>query len=310
MGATLKKHDRVLEIYTRLIAGEIVRKEDLAKEYGVNPRSIQRDIDSIRDFYSNRAVQGEGVSEIRYDHSVKGFRLVNSKTVTLTNAELFAVAKIILESRSLSKEEVSKIIPDLINACIPESDRKKMEDLVRNELFHYIEPHHGKSQIDAIWDLGTAVYQKKIVQLEYQKANGEVTRAYIKPVGIMESEYYFYLIAYAGDSEIKHSGYPTIYRIDRIQSCKVTDEHFHIPYKDRFEEGEFRKRIQFMYGGPLNKIRFVYRGPDIGVVLDRFPASEYALTEDGAYLVKAEVFGNIGSDMWLRSQGKYVEVLN
>ena len=38
-------------------------------------------------------------------------------------------------------------------------------------------------------------------------------------------------------------------------------EHFSVPYKDRFQEGEMRKRIQFMYGGELQRIRFEYTGP-------------------------------------------------
>ncbi len=32
--------------------------------------------------------------------------------------------------------------------------------------------------------------------------------------------------------------FPTIYRIDRIRKLEVTQEHFKIPYADRFEEGE------------------------------------------------------------------------
>lgn len=309
MGESVRKHDRVLEIYSRLVAGEIVRKEDLATEYGVNPRSIQRDIDSIREFYSNRATKGGGVAEIRYDHIAKGFRLVNEKTVTLTNAELFAVAKIILESRSLSKEEVQKIIPDLVEACLPTSEKKKMADLVRNELFHYIEPRHGKNMVNIVWELGSAIYHQNIIQMDYKKANNELSSVSIKPVGLMESEYYFYLIAYIGDNDKKHPGYPTIYRVDRIQEYKITNEQFKIPYKDRFEEGEFRKRIPFMYGGPLHKIQFIYKGPDLNAVLDRFPAADCKTQEDGSHLIKTEVYGSIGSDMWLRSQGEYIEFL-
>ena len=84
-----RKHDRILEIYSRLLAGEVINKQSLSEEYNVNPRSIQRDIDSIRDFYSNRATTGAGVAEIKYDRLAKGFRIVSNKTITLTNAELY-----------------------------------------------------------------------------------------------------------------------------------------------------------------------------------------------------------------------------
>lgn len=298
---------RVLEIYSRLIAGKVLRKQELAEEFGVTPRSIQRDIDTVRDFYSNKTVFSGETAEIKYDRSAKGFRLSSTKTVMLTNAELFSVAKILLESRSLNKQEMEKIVHDMIDACLPIAERKKMADLVRNEMFHYVEPRHGKDLVDKIWRLGTAVYACQVVELHYQKANGEITAAIVKPVGIMESEFYFYLIAYIGDHDKKHPGYPTIYRIDRIAEYRITDEIFHVPYRDRFEEGVFRKRIAFMYGGQLTKVKFIYKGPDINAVLDKLPASTYEKLEDGSYRVQTEIYGSKGIEMWLGSQNEWID---
>lgn len=105
-----------------------------------------------------------------------------------------------------------------------------------------------------------------------------------------------------------NDSFPTIYRIDRIRSMRITDEKFHIPYSSRFEEGEFRKRIQFMYGGKLQKVQFRYTGPDVDAILDRLPTAKILDEEDGAYIISAEVFGT-GINMWLRSQGPYVELI-
>lgn len=298
----IRKHERVLELYSRLMAGETVKKKDLAEEYGVDPRSIQRDIDSIRDFCSDRAAKGGGLTEIQYDHKEKGFRIVSKKTVTLTDAELFSVAKILLESRSLNKKEMEEIITALLDSCLSTSEKRKMSDLIRNEMFHYVEPRHGKALVNTIWELGTAVHGHRKLQIEYEKVNGEVTEAVLKPVGIVGSEYYFYLIAYIGDNDKKYSGYPTIYRIDRIRKFSVLPETFRVPYADRFEEGEFRKRIPFMYGGPLKKVRFIYKGTDINAVLDRLPSAECVKLADGRYQVCAEVYGTIGLDLWINGQ--------
>lgn len=300
------KHDRILEIYNRFLSGEVIRKQSLADEYGVSERSIQRDIDSIRDFYSNHIGQDGKTAEIQYDHAAKGFRIIYNRTTSLTNAELFTVIKILMESRSLCKEELKNIILKLSGTCLSEPDKKKMQELIQNELFHYVEPQHGKHLVDTLWELGTAVYSHKIIHLEYKKTNNKITMADVKPVGIMNSEYYMYLIAYIGDNDKKHPGYPTIYRIDRIQSYKVTDETFFVPYRNRFEEGEFRKRIPFMYSGPLTKVTFIYYGPDIQAVLDRLPSSTYSQMEDGSYRVQAEVYGTRGIEMWLGSQGQQI----
>ena len=81
-----------------------------------------------------------------------------------------------------------------------------------------------------------------------------------------------------------------------------------MPYESRFEEGEFRKRVQFMYGGRLQKLKFYYKGPNPEPVLDRLPTAEIIDHNEKGYLLTAEVFGS-GIDIWLRSQGELVEVV-
>ena len=124
----------------------------------------------------------------------------------------------------------------------------------------------------------------------------------------MFSEYYFYLTAFLKDKtdfENPDDVFPTIYRLDRIRKREVLDEHFPLPERSRFQEGEFRKRVQFMYGGRLQRIRFRYTGPSIEAVLDRLPTAKILSEDDEGWGVEAEVFGK-GIKMWLRSQGEHV----
>lgn len=86
----------------------------------------------------------------------------------------------------------------------------------------------------------------------------------------------------------------------------VEKETFHIPYNRRFQEGEFRKRVQFMYGGRLQRVTFTYTGYDIDAILDRLPTAKILSEDNGTYQLEAEVYGK-GIEMWLRSQGKYVK---
>lgn len=165
-----------------------------------------------------------------------------------------------------------------------------------------------------MWDIGSAVNEHRLMRIRYQKLKepDKVMRM-IQPVGIMFSEYYFYLCAYMSASEetpdVPKRPFPTIYRLDRIAEYEILDEHFHVPYADRFEEGEFRKRIQFMFGGELRTIKFLYKGLSIEAVLDRFPTAEVLQHDDQGWLVKAEVYGD-GVDIWLRGQGDLIEVVD
>lgn len=234
----------------------------------------------------------------------------------LSNSEILAVCKILLDSRAFTKKEMESILHELVSCCIPESEQRLVRELIINEEFHYIEPRHKTIFIDKMWEIGQAIKKERYIQVEYQRSKDKkLVERKLQPVAVMFSEYYFYLTAFIDDKEIRehfdviNDSFPTIYRIDRIKSLKVLDERFHIPYRDRFQEGEFRKRIQFMYGGKLQKVAFEYSGSDIDAVLDRLPTAEILSEEDGVYKVSAEVFGT-GINMWLRSQGDSIKKID
>lgn len=309
------KTARVLSIYTKLMNGYTINKTEEAQKCGVNERSIQRDIDDIRNFLENNTVDTGYINSVIYDRSEKGYRLEQVYKIKLSNSEVLAVCKILLESRALTKIEMKSILDKLISCCVPESNKKLVTDLIKNEEFHYVEPRHKTVFIDTMWDIGQAIRACKYIEIQYKRSIDKqlVTRK-VKPVAIMFSEYYFYLTAFIDDEEVRkdfdviNDSFPTIYRIDRIKSLKVLDEGFHIPYSSRFEEGEFRKRVQFMFGGKLQKVRFKYSGYDVDAVLDRLPTAEILEKNDGVYTISAEVFGK-GIEMWFRSQGTNVKIL-
>lgn len=306
-----KKIERVINLYNRLSEGEVLIKADEAARFGVNERTIQRDLEDIRAYYSENT---ESNRELIYDRSKKGYVLVQNQQENLTNSEILTVCKILLESRSLVKEEMYPIIDKLLQCCVPYDNYKKVFDLINNEKFHYLEPHHGKKFVDVMWDIGTAVNEHRLMRIRYQKLKepDKVMRM-IQPVGLMFSEYYFYLCAYISLSEetpdVPKRPFPTIYRMDRIAEYEILDEHFRVPYAERFEEGEFRKRIQFMFGGELRKIKFLYKGLSIEAILDRFPTAEVISHDEKGWLIKAEVYGD-GVDIWLRGQGDLIEVID
>lgn len=306
---------RILQIYAKLADGYVVNKSEEAQRYGVNERSIQRDIDDIRNFLDADLERTGDVNSIVYDRQSKGYRLETVYKLKLKNSEVLALCKILLDSRAFTKREMVEMLDKLIACCVPRSNQKLVRDLISNEEFHYVELRHKSEFIDKMWEIGQAVRETRYIEIDYYRMmDKEIVHRKVKPVAIMFSEYYFYLTAFIDDEEVKkdfdvlNDSFPTIYRIDRIKSFRVLDERFHIPYSSRFEEGEFRKRIQFMYGGKLRKVKFKYNGLDIDAVLDRLPTAKVLKEDNGVYTVSAEVFGK-GIDMWLKSQGNNVEIL-
>ena len=301
------KSDRILHIYFKLAQGEAFTKRELAQHFRVTERSIQRDLGALRCFLAEQDIG----QEIVYDKVSRGYRIQDAAPQTLSNSEILAVCKILLESRSMRKDEMLPILDKLISRCVPEQNKKAVQELIANEKYHYIEPHHNKQILSGLWEIGQAIQKHQVLEIQYERMKEpKLVMRRVQPVGIMFSEYYFYLTAFLEDKtnfDNPNDLFPTIYRIDRIHSFKVLDEHFRVPYKDRFEEGEFRKRVQFMYGGRLEHIKFRYTGPSIEAVLDRLPTATAVKATDSSWIVDAEVFGK-GIEMWLRSQGDYVVI--
>ena len=124
-----KKVERVISLYNRVVDGEVLVKADEAARYGVNERSIQRDIDDIRAYFAN---DPESNRELVYDRTRKGYVLVQNSKKALTNSEILTVCKILLESRSLTKKEMYPIIDKLLQCImknLPET-AKRMKLLI------------------------------------------------------------------------------------------------------------------------------------------------------------------------------------
>ncbi len=300
------RHDRVLAVYDSLIEGNTLNVKAAAEHFGVSTKTIKRDIDDIRGFLAEKEVSGKGgQAELIYDRSGNSYRLVGSEK--LTGKEVFAVCKVLLESRPFCKEEFLPIIDKLTDGSSYDNDLSHVRDMVANEKYHYSEPSHGKKIIDAVWELSYAVHKHKQLRIKYERLTEPKSRERIvNPVGILFSDYYFYLAAFIPEKNTKN---PTIYRIDRLEEYEILKSGFAVPYASRFEEGEFRKRIQFMYGGELLRLEFNYFGESPEAILDRFPTAEIIEQTDGITKFRAEVFGR-GIKPWLLSQADKIELLS
>ncbi|AST07602.1 WYL domain-containing protein [Anoxybacillus flavithermus] len=295
---------RILYIYDRLRKGEVILKKQEADRFSVDEKTIQRDIDDLRTYITDTFYD---LVTIEYDRQKKGYvwREKETKQRCLTNEDILILSKILLESRALKREEMDELLDKFISLADTKS-RSFIENMIKNERFHYVSLYHRKPLIRSIWDLSEAVYTKKMVVVKYKKeGSDETVIRKLKPVGIVFSEYYFYLIAFLTDYEFN---FPTIYRIDRIVRYEVTDERFKLDYATRFEEGEFRKRIQFMHAGELMKIVFRYWGPSLQAILDRLPTAKVIGKDGQASIIEAEVYGR-GIKMWLLSQAQFLEVM-
>ena len=154
-----------------------------------------------------------------------------------------------------------------------------------------------------------------LLEIIYQKQvhNNDIVKRIVQPVAVLFSEYYFYLNAFIVEKDdtgkyVHKYSYPAVFRIDRIKNYKQLGEKFKVSYANRFEEGEFRKRVQFMYTGQLISMKLKFYGDNPEPILDRMPTARVVEQYEHEYTIEAEVYGK-GCLMWLLSQGSQVEIL-
>lgn len=304
------KAEALLYIYNKLIEGKIVRKQEVLDKFGINERTFYRYIQDIKKFIGRP--DGELIGEeVLSDRSKGGYILKGKHERNFNEKEVLAIAKVLLESRGFVRTELKDMIDKLLESCISE-DKDNIKRIIGNEMINYVPPQHNKELLDKLWQISNAIKEQKILSIGYFKVGTdgklqeEVSKRSIYPLGLLFSEYYFYLIAFI---EGKNYEYPAIYRVDRIKDLIATDKRYKVDYSKRFQDGEFRKLIQFMQTGELERVKFRFTGRSIEAVLDRLPNAKVIKEKQGEYIVEAKLFGK-GIKMWLLSQGDSVEVID
>lgn len=298
--ARSKQSRRLIAIFERLNNGEAVNKSALAQEYNVSEKTVQRDLDELRAYFAD----SYRCNTIHYDRASNSYSLAQSDQGWLRNVDVLALCKVLLESRAFNKREMNELIDKLLLQISP-ADCPHVEKLIGKERVSYVEPRHGKDLLELIWLLSEHITEQNIIEIQYCRQDGKAVQRKIEAVGILFSEFYFYLLAYIPGQR----DHPYTYRVDRIESIRDGFGTFSIPYKDRFQDGEFRDRVQFMYSGSLQTVVFEYSGPSLEAIQDRLPTSRIIKEEDGVYTIMAESFGD-GIYMFLDAQGDKVRILS
>ena len=92
-----------------------------------------------------------------------------------------------------------------------------------------------KPVLSTMWPLSSAVRSQRFVNITYKNHKHNLIKRKSKPVGILFSEFYFYLIAFIDSGEsaefdktVKDCALPAIYRIGWIQRFDATDDYFRV----------------------------------------------------------------------------------
>ena len=301
-GILVNKRNRVIEIFYRFISGERMAVKELALQYEVSEKSIQRDISEIKNCIAEYGYS-IGKEQIAFDRSSQKMYLEAEKF--LTNGEMLAITKILIATRALPKDRM-KMVVEKLEDFSSVKDKKRLKELVKNELFYYKSVAiNCEDLIENLYSLSEVIDEKQEITITYYKMDKSKIERKVWPLAIVFSEFYFYLIA---RHQINGEFKDRYYRIDRITEMVKHRTHFQIKYDKRFNEGKLKNQIQYMWPGKNQEILFEFTGPSVQAVLDRIPESKIEKKEKDKYIIRAQVYG-AGIKMFLLSQGSWVKVL-
>lgn len=137
----MKKGSRLLDLNLRFAFGEVINKKTAAADYQVNERTVQRDIETIRNYYAEKYADTGERKELVYNRALKGYQLTSGKNAELTGKEVYAISKILLESKAFTKEEMLGIQEKLMNTLVIEEERNRVKLLYGGRIrLNYLQP--------------------------------------------------------------------------------------------------------------------------------------------------------------------------
>lgn len=298
----MDKKSRILAILYRLLTGEHISQQDLASQYGVDARSIRRDIAVLRQFLSeNRELVGD-------------LELLRKKEVYYLNYadilqpdELLFVIKVLIGSRALDKVKLQKLL-DNLTLGYSYQDREFFKNLFKDELGYYqpVGEDRNGELLNLVWRLEGTIRKGNVIRISYERLDNEFVDRELYPVSIVFSEHYFYLLACRADKDDTMVIY---YRLDRIKSMTELDQKVPLGINTRYQLGDAKLYNQNMFMGKRIRIRFAYTGPSVEAILDKFPTAEIVRRDEDEVELTAMVEYSRGTIMELLSQGSWIRVL-
>ena len=296
--SNMKPQERLLAIFIRLQDGERLSKAQLSDEYGIDYRTAQRYISTLKNFLQDQLISN---TEIKFDTSDNTYRLIGK--TTFNKKDILVISKILLENRALNKSELKSLLDNLLSLLSIE-EQNDVKAIIESERLKYKSLTNDKDRIDTIWILSEAIRSEQMLDIKYKAPLKDVKSHIIFPVSLYYDAHYFYLVAY----HLKHEKYTT-FRVDRIET--FSKSHIRKPqisYGYKYRDGDVRNQKVDAFEGRKIDVTLIYKG-NAEIVLDQFPEHEIISENYDEIKVKITSQNTPGLKRWILGQGEAVTLL-
>lgn len=220
----MDKATRVLILYHQLLSGQMIDKVTYSLEHGINERTFDRDIETIRlflkDIYSG--------DQVLFDRENNTYYLSGKRPKCIDRMDATIISKILLESKTLRKDEMNGLIDIVLSAVTP-YDAKVIAEYLSMDIRDYSsETRHAVLKF--VGDLYAILKTGYDIAVTVENSDDQADVMNVSPLEIVCVDSVFYLIAaqnYSIKRIIKIS-------IDKIISFKSLQTTFALALKEKY----------------------------------------------------------------------------
>lgn len=293
----LGKNPRILWIYTTLLQGYRLNKKELALQYEVTEKSIQRDMEDLRAFFH----QNTPKKELLYDSKAKEYYLQDQRlNMKMPAKEVIPILKTVFESSAILPYRLFPVLERMAELISDEQDREMVQHFLHQEQECYQAPDYQTQIGEMLCRAERAVWEKRWVRLRYRREeNTSELEAIVLPQAVVLRENRFFLVAQTTEG-VRHNAMG-MYQVDLIVDI---EPQYPSQLHQRQNQKQVRQKIISTKAGEEYRVQFVYHGPSLSSIIKKFPSAKGVPVEDG-WQVEIMVYGKaIGT--WLRGQGKQI----
>ena len=213
--------NRLLLIDKAIRCGKYPNANTLAELAEVNPRTIQRDIEYMRDMYN---------APLEYDPVHRGYYYTEAnyymKGVPLTEGELFSIAlfdRLLSQYRNTPLEEALRAIFSKIVQCLP--DNVSVDTGFLGSQVTFIPDQIGMIDLKSFQAVFNSLQKKRTVNFEYRSLDrNEYSKRNADPYHAICQRGNWYFIGYCHERKE-----PRMFAFSRIKNAVPGKGHFVIP---------------------------------------------------------------------------------
>ncbi|GHV45867.1 WYL domain-containing protein [Spirochaetia bacterium] len=213
--------NRILAVDSLIREGGFPNAATLAKKLEMTPRTIQRDIEYMRDMYS---------APIEYDYDHRGYYYSEPnffiKSVLLTEGEFFSITlfdQMLEQYRNTPLEDDLRRIFAKIAQSLPAT--VSVQSAFLNNQMSFIPDTAGKVDPKVFKAIFTALKTKSTITFDYQPLSKETyMKRTVDPYHAISQKGNWYVIGLCHDKNE-----PRMFTFSRIQNAALTKKHFTIP---------------------------------------------------------------------------------